>query len=101
MAKEILDANPNHLPVLVQQLKRLDGEANRKKHLDKVIAGADTVIAQIDTETLAKHYGVKLKPDDEEAKAERAKLDKKLNTLTDALYRKGRALGYLDTQLRE
>ena len=59
------------------------------------------MIAQIDTETLAKHYGVKLKPDDEEAKAERAKLDKKLNTLTDALYRKGRALGYLDTQFRE
>ena len=101
LAKEILDANPNHLPVLVQQLKRLDGEANRKKHLDKVIAAADTVIAQIDTETLAKHYGIKLKPDDEEAKAERAKLDKKLNTLTDALYRKGRALGYLDTQFRE
>ena len=101
LAKEILDANPNHLPVLVQQLKRLDGEANRKKHLDKVIAAADTVIAQIDTETLAKHYGVKLKPDDEEAKAERAKLDKKLNTLTDALFRKGRALGYLDTQFRE
>ena len=74
---------------MVQQLKRLDGEANRKKHLDKVIAAADTVIAQIDTETLCKHYGVKLKLDDEEAKAERAKLDKKLNTLTDALFRKG------------
>ena len=59
------------------------------------------MITQIDTETLAKHYGVKLKPDDEEAKAERAKLDKKLNTLTDALFRKGRALGYLDTQFRE
>jgi len=101
LAKEILDANPNHLPVLIEQLKRLDGEANRKKHLDKVIVAADTVIMQIDTEMLAKHYGMKLKPDDEEAKVERAKLDKKLNTLTDALYRKGRALGYLDTQLRE
>ena len=56
---------------------------------------------QIDTGALASHYGVKLKPDDDEAKAKRAKLDKKLNTLTDALYRKGRALGYLDTQLRE
>ena len=29
------------------------------------------------------------------------KIDKKLNTLTDALYRKGRALGYQETQLRE
>ncbi|MED5495592.1 MAG: hypothetical protein VYB58_07685, partial [Verrucomicrobiota bacterium] len=62
---------------------------------------ADTVIAQIDTEALAKHYGVKLKPDDEEAKAERAKLDKKLNTLTAALYRTGRAGGYHHTLFRE
>ncbi|MEE2941959.1 MAG: S8 family serine peptidase [Verrucomicrobiota bacterium] len=101
LAKEILKTTPNHLPVLVEQLKRIDSEANRKKHLDKVINAADTVIDQIDTETLAKHYGVKLNPDDENAKAERTKLDKKLNTMTDAIYRKGRALGYLATQLRE
>jgi len=101
LAKAILDETPNHLPVLVEQLKRLDSEAGRKKNLEKITAAADTVIVQIDTGALASHYGVKLKPDDDEAKAKRAKLDKKLNTLTDALYRKGRALAYLDTQLRE
>ena len=57
--QKILKNTPNHLPVLVEQLKRIDSEANRKKHLDKVINAADTVIDQIDTETLAKHYGVK------------------------------------------
>lgn len=101
LAKAILDETPNHMPVLVEQLKRLDSEAGRKKNLEKITAAADTIIAQIDTGALASHYGVKLKPDDDEANAKRAKLDKKLNTMTDALYRKGRALAYLDTQLRE
>ena len=101
LAKAILDETPNHMPVLVEQLKRLDSEAGRKKNLEKITAAADTIIAQIDTGALASHYGVKLKPDNDEAKAKRAKLDKKLNTMTDALYRKGRALAYLDTQLRE
>ncbi len=101
IAEEILKTNPEHLPVLVEQLKRLDGETNRKKHLEKIVAAADEVINKIDTQALAKHYGIKLNPDDENAKDERTKLDKKLNTLTDALYRKGRALGYLYTQLHE
>ena len=87
--------------MLVEQLRRLDGETNRKKHLEKIIAAADAVITKIDTEALAKHYGIKLNSDDDNAQAERKKIDKKLNTLTDALYRKGRALGYQETQLRE
>ena len=101
IAKEILTAYPDHLPVLVEQLRRLDGETNRKKHLEKIVAAADAVITKIDTEALAKHYGIKLNQDDDNAQAERKKIDKKLNTLTDALYRKGRALGYQETQLRE
>ncbi|HJO09396.1 MAG TPA: S8 family serine peptidase [Verrucomicrobiota bacterium] len=101
LAKTILAGTPNHLPVLVEQLRRLDSEVSRKNNLEKITVAADTVIAQIDTQALASHYGVKLKSDDEEAKAKRVKLDKKLNTLMDALYRKGRALDYIDTQLRE
>ena len=101
IAKEILTVDPDYLPVLVEQLRRLDGETNRKKHLEEIITAADVVINKIDTETLAKHYGIKLNQDDDIAQAERKKIDKKLNTLTDALYRKGRALGYLETQLRE
>jgi len=100
LAAELLKSWPHHLPVLVEKLKRLDSDKTRKQHLEQVIAAADEVISGIDTEKLAKHYGVKLNPDDTEAKDLRAELDKQLNTLTDALYRKGRALAYWDDQLR-
>ncbi len=56
LAKAILDETPNHLPVLVEQLKRLDSEAGRKKNPEKITAAADIVIVQIDTGALASHY---------------------------------------------
>ena len=61
LANEILRDFPNHLPVLVEQLKRADG-TDREDHLTTVVAAADDVIAQIDTTALAAHYGVKLDP---------------------------------------
>ena len=51
IAKEILTVDPDYLPVLVEQLRRLDGETNRKKHLEEIITAADVVINKIYTET--------------------------------------------------
>ena len=51
MAKEILTVDPDYLPVLVEQLRRLDGETNRKKHLEEIITAADVTITGFTTIT--------------------------------------------------
>ena len=91
LAAEVLEAYPNHLPVLVEELKRADG-AGRAEDLAGVVAAADRVIGQIDQEKLAAHYGVKLDPDDAAGAKVRKEMDEQKRVLVDALYRKARAL---------
>jgi tripeptidyl-peptidase-2 len=91
IAAEVLAEYPNHLPVLVEQLKRADGK-QRKENLRAVVEAADRVIAQIDQAALAAHYGVKLDPDDQTAARVRKEMDRQKAALVDALYRKARAL---------
>ena len=94
LATEILLDYPNHVPVLVARLKRLDNH-KRDEHLPAVVQAADAVLAQIDTAALAAHYGVNLDPDDAEAAEQRKEMDKSKDTLVDTLYRKGRALAFI------
>ncbi len=96
LANELLEVSPNHLPVLVARLHRLDDEERRKEQLDKVVAAADAVIDQIDTDKLAVHFGRNVNEDDPVAKKAHAEMQKQRETLVDALYRKGRALGYME-----
>ncbi|MCK4341305.1 MAG: S8 family serine peptidase [Phycisphaerae bacterium] len=91
LAAEALHDYPNHLPVLVEQLKRADGK-QREDDLAAVVAAADRVLAQIDQEQLAAHYGVKLDPDDKDGAKVRQEMDKRKKWLVDALHRKARAL---------
>ncbi|MHC4091064.1 MAG: tripeptidyl peptidase II [Planctomycetota bacterium] len=91
LAEEILAEYPDHLPVLVERLKRADGK-KRKENLPAVVEAAEAVIAHIDREVLAAHYGVKLDADDAEATAVRKEMDKQKEILVDALYREARAL---------
>ena len=102
LATELLEADPDdQQPVLIHQLKRLDQDSNRKKHLGQVIKAADKVIASVDTEKLRLNYGVKVDSDDEEAVEERKEVDKQRDILADALYRKGRAIAYAETMIAE
>ena len=91
LADEILAEYPNHLPVLVEQLKRADGK-KRGDDLEAVVAAADRVIAQIDQEKLAAHYGVKLDPDDKAGAKIRKEMDLEKAALLEALHRKAKAL---------
>ncbi len=91
VAGEVLAEFPNHLPVLMEQLKRADG-ADREKDLQAVVAAADRVLAQIDEEKLAAHFGVKQDPDDKEAAKVHKEMEKQKGFLVDALHRKARAL---------
>ncbi|WP_166830529.1 S8 family serine peptidase [Thalassoroseus pseudoceratinae] len=94
LAAKLLKSHQDKLPILLARLHRLDNEKRRKDHLPKVVDAADAVLAEIDTEALQKHFGQRLDEDDPEAVKERKKFEKLRDTLTDTLYRKGRAIGY-------
>ncbi|MCH7725669.1 MAG: S8 family serine peptidase, partial [Planctomycetes bacterium] len=95
LAKSILKDHPDEQRVLLEQLKFIDGKG-RKPHLPEIVRLCDKVIAQVDTKKLVTHYGVRLNPDDEEAVKERKEMDRQKELLADMLYRKGRALAYMD-----
>ena len=95
-AGEFLKVEPDSQRLLVLRLHRLDDVKHRKKRLPEVIAAADAVLGRIDTAKLAAHYGTKINPDDKQASANRKKMDDQRGILIDTLYRKGRAVGYME-----
>ncbi len=95
LAAELVREYPQHLPLYVELLERLDND-DRKQHLPAVVAAANKVIKHIKAGKLAAHYGVNLDQDDPQAVQQRKEFDKQKNILTDALYRKARAIAYMD-----
>ena len=94
LADALLKEKPKHLPVLVERLKRLDDDKHRKQRLEQVVAAADAVIAQIDAAQLVRHFGQRAV--DAKSRGLDGKLKKQRDFLVDSLYRKGRALGYME-----
>lgn len=94
LLQQILAAHPQHLPALVTKLHRLDDPKQRKQHLPEVIQAADAVIEQINTQQLSSVLGVRANEEDPASVSTRKQQEKLLETLIDALYRKGRALAY-------
>lgn len=100
LADEILKEHPNHLPVLVEKLKRLDDD-KREERAPEILAACDAIIAQIDTAKLAAFVGVKQSVEDAATKRYVDEMEKQKSTLIDALYRKGRALAHQDAPADE
>jgi tripeptidyl-peptidase-2 len=94
-AAKTADSKDDPLPALVAKLHKADEEAKREERVAEIVAAADAVISQIDTAKLAQHFGTNAR-DDEQAAAETERMKKQKETLVDALYRKGRALGYME-----
>jgi len=90
---DILKESPGNLDVLTADLERLDTLADRKKHLAKVVAAADRVLSEIDAKALAAYYGVK--HHDGNAAVQR-QMARHRDVLINTLYRKGRAIGYME-----
>ena len=93
LAAEILAAHPDEPRVGQIRLHLLDDE-NRKQRLDEVVAAADVVINAIDRKALAAHFGTRIDTEDPEQVQLRKEFEKQRDRLVDALYRKGRAIGY-------
>ncbi|MCH2124065.1 MAG: S8 family serine peptidase [Pirellulaceae bacterium] len=94
LANEIFESEPDHLPTRVAVLHQLDQESTRKDHLHAVVSAADEVIQRIDQQALANFFGkrIDLKKDAEKKK----RFEEHRAQLIDALYRKGRSLGYME-----
>ena len=84
LAAKLLAKTPKLRPVLLTRLQRLDNVKHRKGRLPEVVAAADAVIATIDTDKLARTLGRRGGRSADKA------------VLVDALYRKGRALAYME-----
>ena len=91
LTTEILGAYPNHLPVLVEVLRRADGK-RREEDLGAVVAAADRVSAQIDRVPLAAHFGVNRDPDDKADAKLGEEMERQRDALVEALHRKAQAL---------
>jgi len=96
LAAEILQEKPDHLPVLVEQLKLLDRAETRKQWLPEIVAAADRIIDAVDTDRLAAHFGRRVDQDDPRAVEKHKEMERRKKILVDTLYRKGRALAYMD-----
>eukprot|EP00624_Nannochloropsis_granulata_P005147 evm.model.NODE_3634_length_32890_cov_30.974672.4 len=74
------------------RLKFLDGEKTRKEKLGEIVSAAEAVVALVDTQELALHFGVKMDENNAKAVKVRVEMEEKKTALADALARKARAL---------
>lgn len=96
LCKTMLKEDPKDREVLLVKLKFLDHVKHRKDRLPRVVEAADDVLALFDTEKMAKHFGTNIDPENPKAVALRKKMERDRKLLCETLYRKGRALGYME-----
>ena len=84
------------LAVLVLTLEKLDDAEKRKTRLSSVVSAADAVLAKIDTASIEAGLGLRPAEGDGAAAKKKKDAEKLKGLLVDTLYRKGRALGYME-----
>jgi len=95
LAAKILHDDPGHLPVLVEQLKRVDRKGPPyadATQAARVREAADRIVTRIDAVRLAAHFGRKDEPRSAEDKALDKRMRMRRDALVEALFRKARAL---------
>ncbi|EAQ77790.1 S8 family serine peptidase [Blastopirellula marina] len=95
LADALLAEEPENLQVLQARLHQLDRD-DRKTHLPEVVDAADEIIRLIPQNKLARYFGRKHDPKTEEEKEREKEMTRRRDLLTDALYRKCRAVAYMD-----
>jgi tripeptidyl-peptidase-2 len=88
--KQVVVEFPMHLPLLLSKLHHTE-KLESSSWSDKVDAAAD-VLALIDQEEMAKHFGMRLLPDNKEDKDLRKEMDTRKEQLVEALTCKAMAL---------
>eukprot|EP00039_Didymoeca_costata_P004104 m.71341 g.71341 ORF g.71341 m.71341 type:complete len:1235 (+) comp12238_c0_seq1:40-3744(+) len=93
MYNKALSEYPKHLPLLQTNLTHLSSNVVRDNRVEDLIKAADSVIALIDTDELATHFGTNIDEDDMSAVQVRKDMTAKKTALIDALSKRTRALG--------
>ena len=96
LSTRLLEQRPGALSVLVAQLHRLDRPAVRKKHLRQVQTAADAILKTINRKRLARYFADVSENNRQKDPALHQQRTGERTHLIDALYRKGRALGYME-----
>ncbi len=96
LAEQLLKADENNYNVLVTRLRKLDDPDKRKERLQEVVDAADAILEKIDRTEIALALGTRTAGDDKDAAKKRKRAESLKALLIDTLYRKGRALGYME-----
>ncbi|MCH8831026.1 MAG: tripeptidyl peptidase II, partial [Planctomycetes bacterium] len=96
LASGLLQESPGGLRVLTARLKLLDHAKYRKERLPAIVEAADAILKRIDQKALALEFGQRVNSADSAAVRQRKKMEAEKAALIDTLYRKGRALGYME-----
>ncbi|KAG6541056.1 hypothetical protein Mapa_017543 [Marchantia paleacea] len=91
---------PKHLQLRVDILQKLAASQEKEDKM-KVIQAADDVISLIDTDALAKYFGMKNDTEDSDAAQMKKEMETQRDALADALYKKGLAYIEIEEQAPE
>jgi tripeptidyl-peptidase-2 len=89
---------PSHVPLLLANVKYLDGLKTRLDCLPQIVEAADKVIVQISEDELALHFGKKQDKEDPEKVKRNKEMEKKKSQLIEALVRKAHAFAEMKTE---
>jgi hypothetical protein len=92
----VLKDYPDYLPIHAERLAFLDHESRRKEQLSDVVAAADEILKRIDPVGLRNYFASKAQPKTGEERTQHQDFSLQRDLLIDTLYRKGRALGYME-----
>lgn len=95
LAHELLKERPDDVDVLREQLRFLD-DNDRKPHLPEIVELCDEIRATINTKKLSRYFGVRHELSDKSARKSQQQMQAEKDLLADTLYRKARALAYMD-----
>jgi tripeptidyl-peptidase-2 len=95
---ELVEEYPNHIPLLMANLKYVDSLKSRDEALPRVISAANVVLAEISQDDLARHFGRKLDKDDPEKVKVNKEMEKLKTSLCEALARQAIAYSELSTE---
>ncbi|KAF5831377.1 hypothetical protein DUNSADRAFT_13193 [Dunaliella salina] len=107
--KQLKEASPTHLPLLIEHVRKLDAQAPKpgesKSSSQKVaaakavVAAAEEAIAAVDAREIAVATAVKNAEDTPELKAAKKEAEGKRDVLCEALHRKATALLQIEEEL--
>ena len=95
LSQRIETLTPDNRKLAVTRLHLIDSEA-RKQRLEEVVKLSDRVIKLIPKRKLQSYFGIRHSPESAEDKKLHKEMESAKTDLIDALYRKGRALAYME-----